>query len=167
MKRVFLLIATNFAVMILLSIVISVLGLDRALAQEGIQYVPLLIMASIFGFGSGPVRGFATTLTLGLLTHLFTATVFTRMLLTVWVRWRKPTELPLSGKHMLWRPLRIVWIAVAGLTAVFVAMALVPHSTWAGLVLFGAWGILAMLLFLYILLLGWVYAYRERILEWK
>jgi heat shock protein HtpX len=51
MKRVFLLIATNFAVMALLSIVISLLGLDRQLAQEGIQYVPLLIMASIFGFG--------------------------------------------------------------------------------------------------------------------
>ena len=31
----------------------------------------------------------------------------------------------------------------------------------------GAWGILAILLFLSILLLGWVYAYRERILEWK
>jgi NADH-quinone oxidoreductase subunit A len=31
----------------------------------------------------------------------------------------------------------------------------------------GAWGILAMLLFLSILLLGWIYAYRERILEWK
>lgn len=31
----------------------------------------------------------------------------------------------------------------------------------------GAWGILAMLMFLSILLLGWAYAYRERILEWK
>ena len=31
----------------------------------------------------------------------------------------------------------------------------------------GAGGILAMLLFLSIVLLGWVYAYRERILEWK
>jgi len=31
----------------------------------------------------------------------------------------------------------------------------------------GAWGILAMLMFLSILLLGWIYAYRERILEWK
>jgi heat shock protein HtpX len=51
MKRIFLLIATNFAVMILLSIVISVLGLDRALAQEGIQYGPLMLMAAIFGFG--------------------------------------------------------------------------------------------------------------------
>ena len=32
-------------------------------------------------------------LSLGLLTHLFTATVFTRMLLAVWVRYRRPTEL--------------------------------------------------------------------------
>jgi NADH-quinone oxidoreductase subunit A len=31
----------------------------------------------------------------------------------------------------------------------------------------GAGGLLAMLLFLSILLLGWVYAYRERILEWQ
>jgi len=51
MKRIFLLIATNFAVMILLSIVISVTGLDRALAQEGFQVFPTLILASIIGFG--------------------------------------------------------------------------------------------------------------------
>ena len=37
----------------------------------------------------------ATALTLGLLTHLFTATIFTRMLLSTWVRWRRPTELPI------------------------------------------------------------------------
>jgi heat shock protein HtpX len=51
MKRIFLLVATNLAVMFLLSIVINVLGLDRALAQQGIQYGPLLAMAAIFGFG--------------------------------------------------------------------------------------------------------------------
>ena len=51
MKRIALLIATNLAVMFLLSIVISLLGLDRQLAQQGIQYGPLLAMASIFGFG--------------------------------------------------------------------------------------------------------------------
>ena len=31
----------------------------------------------------------------------------------------------------------------------------------------GLWGILSMVTFLAILSLGWVYAYRERILEWK
>ena len=51
MKRIVLLIATNFAVMFLLSIVVSVLGLDRMLAQQGIQYGPLLVMAAMFGFG--------------------------------------------------------------------------------------------------------------------
>jgi heat shock protein HtpX len=51
MKRIVLLIATNFAVMILLSVVVTLLGLDKALAQNGFQVVPMLIMSSIFGFG--------------------------------------------------------------------------------------------------------------------
>ena len=51
MKRVLLLIATNFAVMIVLSIVVSVLGLDRWLSAEGIDYYSLLVMSAIFGFG--------------------------------------------------------------------------------------------------------------------
>jgi heat shock protein HtpX len=51
MKRIALLIATNLAVMFLLSIVVNVLGLDRALAQQGIHYVPLMIFAAILGFG--------------------------------------------------------------------------------------------------------------------
>jgi heat shock protein HtpX len=51
MKRVVLLIATNIAVMLVLSIVVSVLGLDRWLAAEGINYFSLLVMSAIFGFG--------------------------------------------------------------------------------------------------------------------
>src|SRR5689334_8025049 len=51
MKRVLLLIATNIAVMLVLSIVVSVLGLDRWLAAEGINYGALLWMSAIFGFG--------------------------------------------------------------------------------------------------------------------
>ena len=84
-------------------------GYERALsAVIDANLTALIAGVLLFGFGSGPIRGFATSLTLGLLTHLFTATVFTRMLLSVWVRWRRPTELPLSGEHMLWRPLRVV-----------------------------------------------------------
>ena len=40
-------------------------------------------------------RRFVLPLAFGLLTHLFTATIFTRMLLATWVRWRRPTELPI------------------------------------------------------------------------
>jgi heat shock protein HtpX len=50
-KRVLLLVATNLAVMVVLSIVVSVLGLDRWLAAEGINYVSLLWFSAIFGFG--------------------------------------------------------------------------------------------------------------------
>src|SRR5215470_2910800 len=69
-------------------------GYDRALtAVIDSNLTALIAGVLLFGFGSGPIRGFATSLSLGLLTHLFTATIFTRMLLAVWVRWRRPTEL--------------------------------------------------------------------------
>ena len=69
-------------------------GYERALtAVIDANLTALIAGVLLFGFGSGPIRGFATSLSLGLLTHLFTATVFTRMLLAAWVRWRRPTEL--------------------------------------------------------------------------
>jgi len=71
-------------------------GYERALtAIIDSNLTALIAGVLLFGFGSGPIRGFATTLTLGLLTHLFTATIFTRMLLATWVRVRRPTELPI------------------------------------------------------------------------
>ncbi len=51
MKRVFLLIATNFAVIALLSVVASVFGIDRMLAQNGFDFYGTLIFATLFGFG--------------------------------------------------------------------------------------------------------------------
>src|SRR5919197_5281411 len=51
MKRILLLIAPNLAVMVVLSIVVSVLGVDRWLLAEGINYGSLLWFSAIFGFG--------------------------------------------------------------------------------------------------------------------
>jgi preprotein translocase subunit SecD len=71
-------------------------GYERALAAVIDSNLTALIAGVLlFGFGSGPIRGFATSLSLGLLTHLFTATIFTRMLLATWMRWRRPKELTL------------------------------------------------------------------------
>jgi preprotein translocase subunit SecD len=71
-------------------------GYERALtAVIDSNLTALIAGVLLFGFGAGPIRGFATSLTLGLLTHLFTATIFTRMILSMWVRWRRPTELPI------------------------------------------------------------------------
>src|SRR4051794_23287360 len=41
-------------------------------------------------FGSGPVRGFAIVLLIGVLTSVFTAVYFTRMLVALWIRRTRP-----------------------------------------------------------------------------
>ena len=51
MKRIVLLIATNLAVMLLLTIVASVLGVDRLLEQNGFNFFGTLVFATLFGFG--------------------------------------------------------------------------------------------------------------------
>ena len=51
MKRIFLLIATNLAVVVLLSIVASLLGVDRILTQNGLNLENLLWFSALFGFG--------------------------------------------------------------------------------------------------------------------
>jgi len=52
MKRVFLLIVTNFAILAVLSVTMQLLGIDRALTNEtGLNLQGLLIFAAMFGFG--------------------------------------------------------------------------------------------------------------------
>lgn len=51
MKRVFLFLATNLAVMIVLSIVASLLGVNRWLAQNGLNYQMLMMFALVWGMG--------------------------------------------------------------------------------------------------------------------
>ena len=51
MKRIVLFIATNLAVVLLLSIVASVLGVDRILTQNGLNLENLLWFSALFGFG--------------------------------------------------------------------------------------------------------------------
>jgi heat shock protein HtpX len=51
MKRIFLFVVTNMAVLLLATVVFNLLGLDRTLAMRGIQLGPLLVMGAIFGFG--------------------------------------------------------------------------------------------------------------------
>jgi preprotein translocase subunit SecD len=44
-------------------------------------------------FGSGPIRGFAVVLMIGIITSVFTAVNFTRMLVALWVRRKRPRAL--------------------------------------------------------------------------
>jgi heat shock protein HtpX len=51
MKRIFLLIVTNIAVMLVLSVAANLLGLDRYLAAHNQNFGGLLAVAALFGFG--------------------------------------------------------------------------------------------------------------------
>ena len=50
MKRIFLFLATNLAVMLVLGVVVSVLGLNRFLTPYGIDYSVLLVFSLVVGF---------------------------------------------------------------------------------------------------------------------
>jgi len=51
MKRVFLFVATNIAIVLVLGIVLQLLGISTYLEQEGINYTALLVFSAVFGFG--------------------------------------------------------------------------------------------------------------------
>jgi len=51
MKRITLLIVTNLAVVLLLTIVARVLGIDRMLTAEGINFTSLIVFSALIGFG--------------------------------------------------------------------------------------------------------------------
>ena len=71
-------------------------GYSRALVTIIDSNVTTLIAVLVlFWLGSGPVRGFAVTLTIGILASMFTAVTVTRMLVAAWLRWKRPKELPL------------------------------------------------------------------------
>ena len=55
-------------------------------------FIAALVM---FFLGSGPVKGFAVTLTIGIVTSVFTAIFLTRLLIVLWLEWRKPKTLVL------------------------------------------------------------------------
>ena len=47
----------------------------------------------LFYFGTGPVRGFAVTLAIGIATSMFTSVTVTRLIITAWLNKYKPTKL--------------------------------------------------------------------------
>ena len=49
----------------------------------------------LFYFGTGPVRGFAVTLAIGIATSMFTSVTVTRLIITAWLNKFKPTKLPI------------------------------------------------------------------------
>jgi preprotein translocase subunit SecD len=72
-------------------------GFTRALATILDSNITTFIAAAVlFFYGSGPVRGFAVTLGIGIVTTVFTAFTLTRLIVAWWVRWERPRQLAIS-----------------------------------------------------------------------
>src|SRR5690606_33178506 len=71
-------------------------GYSRALGTILDANITTLIAAVIlFWLGSGPIRGFAITLSIGIVTSVFTAFTFTRLMVAQWIRYRRPATVPI------------------------------------------------------------------------
>ncbi|MDR7124688.1 protein translocase subunit SecD [Pseudotabrizicola sp. 4114] len=74
------------------------IGFQKALSAIMDSNITGLLTALImFAIGSGPVRGFAVTLGLGILTSMFTAVYVTRLIVETWLRWKRPKTIALKG----------------------------------------------------------------------
>lgn len=71
-------------------------GFTRALATILDSNITTFIAAAVLFFiGTGPVRGFAVTLGIGIITSLFTAFTMTRLIVAWWVRTVRPKLVPI------------------------------------------------------------------------
>ena len=71
-------------------------GFTRAFGTILDSHVTTLVAGMLlYWLGSGPIKGFAVTLSIGVLTSLFSAILVTRLQIVTWLRQWKPKEIPL------------------------------------------------------------------------
>jgi preprotein translocase subunit SecD len=71
-------------------------GFRRALSTFLDSNITTFIAAAVlFYIGTGPVRGFAVTLGIGIITTVFTAFTLTSLIVAGWVRWKRPKTVPI------------------------------------------------------------------------
>jgi preprotein translocase subunit SecD len=71
-------------------------GYNRALSAIIDANMTTLIAAFLLLiFGSGPVKGFGVTLTIGILTSIFSAIMVTRLIIVLWLKRVQPKEIPI------------------------------------------------------------------------
>lgn len=71
-------------------------GFNRAFATIiDAQSTTFVVAVILYFLGSGPVRGFAVSLGLGIITTIVTAVTMTRLMIALWYRWKRPTSIPI------------------------------------------------------------------------
>lgn len=72
-------------------------GYEQALSAIIDANITTFIAAVIlFSMGSGPVKGFAVTLGVGIVTSVFTAIVVTRLFVVMWLGWSQPNTMKIA-----------------------------------------------------------------------
>jgi preprotein translocase subunit SecD len=49
----------------------------------------------LFSFGTGPIKGFAVSMSIGIVTSMFSAIMITRIIIVAWLRKTRPATLEL------------------------------------------------------------------------
>ena len=71
-------------------------GYQQAISTILDANITTLLAASVlYTLGSGPVKGFAVTLAIGIFTSVFTAFVITRWFSVLWLNGMRPKKLPI------------------------------------------------------------------------
>ena len=55
----------------------------------------LIVALFLYIFGNGPIKGFSVTLSIGIISSMFTAILLTRMIISIWIKKFKPKKLAL------------------------------------------------------------------------
>ncbi len=86
----------------------------------------------LFAMGSGPVKGFAVTLGIGIITSVFTATLLTRLIVAGWLDWARPKTLKIELFRMVREGTKLNFMGgrkIAGfLSALLVASSIIMVS---------------------------------------
>ena len=72
------------------------LGFDSAFGTILDSNITTLIAALfLYIFGVGAIKGFAVTLTIGIISSMFASVIITKLLIDIWVKYNKPKHLGL------------------------------------------------------------------------
>ena len=72
------------------------MGFESAFATITDSNVTTLIAAFLlYTFGVGAIKGFAVTLTIGIIASMYTALVVTKLMIDIWLKYGKPKSLGL------------------------------------------------------------------------
>lgn len=116
-------------------------GFERAnLSIVDSNLTTIIVAAILYQFGTGPVRGFAVTLTLGIIASMFSAIFLCRIAFDAWMKHTNGTRLSMHGPMGTGAPCRVTCPTSpsssackhVGVLTLLLVMVAVSVGTWRG-----------------------------------